>query len=107
MTTSAAFTISSVQGLGNSREMSMPRSRMASIATGLTASAGSEPPDQATAASPARWVKKPRAIWERPALWVHRNSTVGLSVSFIAVLLACPGAHDTLTAVDILAKVET
>ena len=77
MMTSAAWTISSVQGLGNSVEMSIPRSRMASTAAGLIVLAGSEPPDQATAWSPARWVKKPSAIWERPALWVHRNSTVG------------------------------
>ena len=77
-TTSAACTISSVQGLGNSAVMSMPTSAIACTAAGLISSPGSDPPDQATACSPARWVKKPSAIWERPALWVHRNSTVGL-----------------------------
>jgi hypothetical protein len=53
-TTSAARTVSSVQGLGNSPEMSMPRSRIAAMAAGLTEVPGSLPPDQATAASPAR-----------------------------------------------------
>jgi hypothetical protein len=67
-TTSAACTISSVQGLGNSCEISIPRSRMASTAAGLMLLAGSEPPDHATAWSPARCWKKPMAIWERPAL---------------------------------------
>jgi hypothetical protein len=48
-TTSAARTISSVQGLANSRVMSMPRSLIAATAAGLTSYPGSEPPDQATA----------------------------------------------------------
>ncbi len=77
MTTSAARTVSSVHGLGNSPEMSIPRSRMASTAAGLTAWPGSEPPDQATARRPAMCSKNPMAIWERPALWTQRNSTVG------------------------------
>jgi hypothetical protein len=54
------------------------RSAIAATAAGLTSVPGSEPPDQATARSPVRWVKNPSAIWERPALWVHRNSTTGL-----------------------------
>ena len=78
ITTSAARTTSSVHGLGYSLEMSMPRSAMAATAAGLISMPGSDPPDHATAASPARCWKKPIAIWERPALWVHRNSTVGL-----------------------------
>jgi len=53
-TTSAARTISSVQGLVNSREMSMPRSLIAVMADGLISLPGSEPPDQAVAPSPAR-----------------------------------------------------
>jgi hypothetical protein len=47
ITTSAAWTISSVQGSGYPPVMSMPRSAIASIAA------------------------------ERPALWVQRNSTIG------------------------------
>jgi pyridine nucleotide-disulfide oxidoreductase len=49
ITTSAARTTSSVQGLGYSAEMSMPRSFIAAMAAGLTCSPGSDPPDQATA----------------------------------------------------------
>ncbi len=56
----------------------MPRSAIAATAAGLTSTPGVEPPDQATARSAAWWVKKPSAIWERPALWTHRNSTTGL-----------------------------
>ena len=48
---------------------------MAWMATGLTWVPGSEPPDQVTAVSPVRAWKKPSAICERPALWVHRNNT--------------------------------
>jgi hypothetical protein len=66
----------------------MPRSAMAAIADGLIRPAGSEPPDQATAWSPAKWVKNPRAIWERPALWVHRNSTTGTPLSCLPSTLA-------------------
>jgi len=47
-TTSAAWTISSVQGLGNSRVMSMPISAIACTADGLISSPGSDPPDHAT-----------------------------------------------------------
>ena len=53
ITTSAARTVSSVHGLGNSLEMSMPRSANAATAAGLTSYPGSDPPDQATASSPA------------------------------------------------------
>ena len=35
-------------------------------------------PDQATARPPASLWKKPRAIWDRPALCVHRNRTLGM-----------------------------
>ena len=47
----------------------------------MSHSAGSEPPDQATARSPARWVNQPSAICERPALWTQRNSTMGFPSS--------------------------
>jgi hypothetical protein len=50
MTTPAARTVSSVQGLGNSLEMSMPRSAIAMMAVGLTSRAGSLPPDHVVAA---------------------------------------------------------
>src|SRR4029453_6062346 len=73
MTTSAARTTSSVQGFGYSPEMSMPRSAMASTAPGLISRPGSDPPDHATARSPARCWKNPIAICEPPALWVERT----------------------------------
>jgi hypothetical protein len=76
-TTSAACTISFVHGFGNSRLMSMPTSAIAAIAAGLTWSAGSDPPDHATARSPARCSNHPSAICERPALCTQRKSTVG------------------------------
>ncbi len=38
---------------------------MAASAAGLIVEAGSEPPDRATASSPAMWVKNPSAICER------------------------------------------
>ena len=56
----------------------MPTSAIASTAILLSSPAGSDPPDQAMALSPARWANHPSAIWERPALCVHRNSTVGM-----------------------------
>jgi hypothetical protein len=57
--------------------MSTPRSAMAATAAGSMSMPGSCPPDQPMAASLARWRKKPSAIWLRPALWTHRNSTIG------------------------------
>src|SRR6516162_7591795 len=79
MTTSDARTASWVRCLGCWSAMLMPTSRIASTATGLIWSAGSDPADLTSIASPARWVSQPAAIWERPALWTHTNSTVGLS----------------------------
>jgi hypothetical protein len=80
ITTSVARTISSVHGLGYSPAMSMPRSVIASIAAGLSWSPGSEPPDHATAAAPAWWLKNPSAIWvgrrcasTRTTRWVGRH----------------------------------
>jgi hypothetical protein len=66
----------------------MPRSAIASMAAGLIRVPGSDPPDHAMAPSPARWVNSPIAIWERPALWVLRNSTTGVPVSALPSTLA-------------------
>jgi len=77
ITTSAARTISSVHGLGNSSVMSMPTSAIAATAAVLISVPGSDPPDHTTAWSPARWRSQPAAIWERPALCTHMNSTLG------------------------------
>jgi hypothetical protein len=57
------------------------RSVIAATSAGFAAIPGSEPPDQATAASPANCSKIPNAICERRAsceraeLWVHTNTT--------------------------------
>src|SRR5438067_1755073 len=80
MTTSAARMISSVHGLGNSVQMSIPTSAIASTAAGFTVLAGSEPPEKTSTPSPDRCLSQPAAICERPALWTHRNRTLGLSL---------------------------
>src|SRR5690349_24267736 len=79
MHTSEAWTASPVRILGVSAEMSMPTSFIASTAAGLTRSAGVEPAERTVTRSPARWVRNPAAIWERPALWTQTNRTLGLS----------------------------
>ena len=76
--TSAARTISSAHGWGSSRLMSMPFSAIAATAAWLSSAAGSEPPEKTSTRSPARWRIQPAAICDRPALWTHRNSTLGL-----------------------------
>ena len=42
--------------------------------------AGSLPPENASARPSARCSNQPRAICERPALWMQRNRTVGLLI---------------------------
>ena len=76
--------------LGDSPAMSMPTSAMASTAAGLISGPGSEPPDQATARSPARRLNQPRAICDRPALWTHGNRTVGRPPSALWPASAAP-----------------
>src|SRR3954447_1447820 len=80
MTTSASRTASVVRILGPALAMSMPSSAMASTATGLILSAGSDPADRTVTLSPARCLRYPAAICERPALCTQTNRTVGLSV---------------------------
>ncbi len=58
---------------------------MAATAAGLTSMPGSEPPDHATARSPARWLNQPSAICDRPALCTQRKSTVGKTVGGLAL----------------------
>src|SRR3954451_16645751 len=79
MTTSEAWTASVVRTFGFWSEMSMPASAIASTAAGLTASLGAEPAERTSTRSPARAVRKPAAIWERPALCTQTNRTLGLS----------------------------
>src|SRR5512143_1462664 len=55
----------------------MPTSAMAATTAGLTVEAGADPAERTSTWPPARWVRKPAAIWERPALCTHTNSTDG------------------------------
>ena len=71
--------------------MSMPTSAIAVTADGLTSLPGSDPPDHATARSPARWLNQPSAICDRPALCTHRNSTFGDRVAEVAGIVAPSG----------------
>src|SRR5829696_6927869 len=60
ITTSEASTASVVSTLGCWSEMSMPTSRIASTAAELIWSAGSDPAERTSTASPARWRSQPR-----------------------------------------------
>ena len=53
--------------------MSVPTSAIARTATGLMRSAGSDPAERISTASPARWRSQPAAICERPALCTHEQ----------------------------------
>src|SRR4029453_16585820 len=77
MTTSAARTNSSVRGLGNSRDRSMPHSSMAAATAGLIWSAGAEPAERTWTLPLAWWSSRGAAIWVRPALWQHTNRGPG------------------------------
>ncbi len=79
MQTSDALTASMVRIFGVSAVMSMPTSRIASTAAGLTWSAGAEPAERTSTRSPARCDSHAAAIWERPALWTQTNRTEGFS----------------------------
>src|SRR4249919_3776376 len=70
--------------------MSIPTSAMAATAAGFTSAAGSEPPDETSAPSPARCRSHPAAIWERPALCTHRNTTLGGVPDSVVVLTDAP-----------------
>src|SRR5438105_3681687 len=60
---------------GRTWERSTPFSAIAWTATGLTSAAGSVPADSTSTRSPARCLRKPAAIWLRPALWTHTKRT--------------------------------
>ncbi len=79
ITTSAARTASSVSGLGNSCDTSIPISFMASTTAGFNRSAGVEPADRTVMRPAARWLSRAAAIWLRPALWTQTNRTSGIS----------------------------
>ena len=86
ITTSEAFTASVVSTVGDAAVMSMPSSDIASTATGLIWSAGSEPAERTSIRSPASAVRYPAAIWERPALWTQTNKTLGFDEEVMGCL---------------------
>src|SRR3712207_3257639 len=77
ITTSEASTASEVSTSGCWPARSMPTSAIASTAAGLTCSAGSEPAERTSTASPPSARSQPAAIWERPALCTQTNRTLG------------------------------
>src|SRR5919201_4558156 len=79
MTTSAALTNSSLSGLGNSLDRSMPHSSMAAATAGSIRSAGSLPAERTWTLPLAWWSRRAAAIWLRPALWTQTNRTSGTS----------------------------
>jgi hypothetical protein len=58
--------------------MSMPTSAIAATATGLIYSAGSPPAVRTSTLFPARWLRNPAAISDRPALCTHPNKTLSI-----------------------------
>src|SRR5690606_10650074 len=64
----------------------IPTSAIAATAVGFRVPAGALPAERTSIASPARWVRNPAAIWERPALWTQTNNTVGVVMES---LLSC------------------
>src|SRR4249920_284669 len=77
MTASAALTNSSVRGLGNSRDRSMPHSSIAATTAGLIWSPGALPAERTWTLPLAWWSRRAAAIWLRPALWTQTNRTSG------------------------------
>src|SRR5665647_3284163 len=59
--------------------MSMPTSAIAVTAEGFTSSPGMLPAERTSTCPPLRWVRKPAAIWDRPALCTQTNRTLGMS----------------------------
>lgn len=74
----------------------MPTSAMAATAAGLIDSAGTDPAERTSIRSPASADRKPAAIWDRPALWTHTNSTVGRCISDLLLVIESAGGGAVL-----------
>src|SRR4051794_38385861 len=74
--------------------MSTPTSAIAATAEGFTRSPGTEPAERTSTRSPARWVRNPAAICERPALWTQTNRTEAAGAAVIGTGAFCSGATD-------------
>src|SRR4051812_30523305 len=79
MTTSDAATASLVNSLGLSLARLMPTSSMTARTAGLMVAAGADPAESTCTRAPAYRDISAAAIWDRPALCTHTNSTVGTS----------------------------
>src|SRR5690606_15119921 len=98
---------STVSTFGVFPAMSMPTSPIASTATGLIASFGSEPADSTSTRSPARWRSHPAAICERPALCTQTNRTVGVvDISVLSPVSAAAGLVEHARLAAGLARVD-
>jgi len=82
-TKSTDLIIVSDQRRGTAPAMSIPTSAIASTAIGFTVSTGSDPAENTSTDSPPRDLRKPAAIWDRPALWTQRKRTPGFIASTI------------------------
>ena len=90
---SAAAACPAASGLGISREMSTPISAIAAATAGFTWLAGSDPAEVTRTASPPSRASSAAAICDRPALWVHMNSTSG-TCHRCRLSLSVPGGRD-------------
>src|SRR5690625_8046136 len=78
---------------------------MAQTATGVIASAGAEPEERTSTCPSDRAVRKPAAIWERPALWTQTNMTVGRADMGSASVDGAIRGHQVRWRLDGLAEV--
>jgi hypothetical protein len=88
-TTSAASAWPGASGFGTSAAMSIPISAIAATTAGFTALTGSDPAEVTRTRPAAARASRAAAICDRPALWVHMNSTTGTSP--ITALFSCQG----------------
>src|SRR4051812_17832432 len=83
--------------------MSIPRSAIAATTVGLSAGAGSEPPDSTATPSPAMRRAKAAAIRDRPALWTHRNRIDAVILQSVAPAASAKDLDDVAVRDDVVA----
>src|SRR5665811_592875 len=93
--TSAAWTTSSVSGLGKASVSSIPRSARAWMTRGWIARVGCEPAERTWTLPADRCLANAAAIWERPALWTQTNRISGVLVA-TSVSYTHLRAHETV-----------
>ena len=99
-TTSAARITASVSGFGNSALTSSPISAIASTTTASICSSGCEPAERTAIQPFDRSCARQAAIWLRPALRSHTNSTSGSAFSTLpsawAIAHSCSRANRSM-----------